>query len=95
MISREWYLFFQGVFGRIGGADGAGSSDILTSLFEDAGTSETNAKLFEVEQASGQNPSTHPDYVFADNVVTELASLRDQVSELTKELDSIKQGILI
>ena len=106
MVSREWYLFFQGVFTRIGGADGASSSDIVASLFEDAGSSETNALAFEVNDASNQYPN--PTVVLPeddaspamqvltqlDNVTAELSALREQVSELAKELNSIKQGTL-
>jgi hypothetical protein len=107
MISREWYLFFQGVFDRIGGATGASTPDIVASLFEDAGSSETNAMLFEVEQATGQYPlpfvqdipqDVSPPYVPLlpiDNITAELSALQDRVAELVKELDSLKQGTLI
>jgi len=107
MINREWYLFLQGVFNRIGGATGASTPDIVASLFEDAGSSETNARLFEVEQAVGQRPSVvlpeaapelNPSYqqqTTVDNISAELSALQDRVAELVKELDSIKQGILI
>lgn len=94
MVSREWYLFFQGVFNRIGGASGASSTDIVASLFEDAGSSETNAMLFELEQASGQHPSPEPLYV-QDILLAEIAELRDTVAEMKKDLDAIRQGTLI
>ena len=93
MITREWYLFLQGVFARIGGANGSSSTDIAASLFEDAGSSETNAMLFELEQATGQHPVQIAYAV--DNTTAELSALQDRVSELVKELDSIKQGTLI
>lgn len=32
LISREWYLFFQGVFDRIGGSSGDGIADISDKL---------------------------------------------------------------
>jgi len=93
-ISREWYLFFQGVFNRMGGADGIGTSELEASLFEDAGSSETNAMLFTLVQDTGQTPPPH--YFDAVNTMTaELSALQDRVAELVKELDSIKQGILI
>lgn len=109
MISREWYLFLQGVFDRIGGADSASIPDLTASLFEDAGSSETNAMLFSVEQAFGQNPAdvgllgsetllTLPpreDNPIIDALLAELSGLRDQVAELVKEIESIKQGTLI
>lgn len=57
MISREWYLFFQGVFNRVGGAGGTGTEDLSLSLFEDAGSSETNAALFDLGQSVSQYPT--------------------------------------
>lgn len=106
-ISREWYLFFQGVFDRIGGAAGISTTDIVASLFEDAGSSETNAMLFELEQSVGQYPPVLAQDVLQDiapstqqvtqidNIAAELSALQDRVAELVKELDSIKQGTLI
>lgn len=107
LISREWYLFFQGVFDRIGGATGASTSDLVASLFEDAGSSETNAMLFGVEQDTRQMPPDQQPALFIDlppayapdsqidNITAELSALQDQVAELVKELDSLKQGTLI
>ena len=107
MVTREWYLFLQGIFIRIGGADGASSADIVASLFEDAGSSETNAVLFNVEQSFSQIPVVQPPDapidslapyalpVTLDNITAELSALQDRVAELVKELDSIKQGTLI
>ena len=94
MISREWYLFFQGVFNRVGGANGASSTDIVASLFEDAGSSETNAMLFELEQAAGQYPTLQP-LTIEQVLQAEISELRDTVAELKKDLDAIRQGTLI
>ena len=112
MVAREWYLFFQGVFNRIGGATGESTTDIVASLFEDAGSSETNATLFATEQALSQYPAVHENTVLLDGVAqalaqlppdtptltveslsAELATVRDQVSELVKEIQSLRQGL--
>lgn len=108
MISREWYLFFQGVFNRVGGADGAGTSELEASLFEDAGSSETNAMLFTLEQDTGQDPplqpgtsdpvldQTPPRYLDAvDTLTTELSELQARMTELVKEIDALKQSVLL
>lgn len=109
MITREWYLFWQGMFDRVGGADGAGTTDLAASLFEDAGSSETNAMLFALDQSFGQVPATAtapPDEALdsapqpqqvntLDSITAELSALQDRVAELVKELDSIKQGTTI
>lgn len=94
LITREWYLFFQGVFDRIGGANGPSTTDLSSSLFEDAGSGETNALLFTAEQAFSQIPPML-DSAPVEILLAELAELRDQVSELRKELDAVRQGILI
>lgn len=94
MINREWYLFLQGIFNRVGGANGASSTDIVASLFEDAGSSETNAMLFELEQSVAQYPV--PQATLAEQILqAEIAELRDTVAEMKKDLDAIRQGTLI
>ena len=108
MVAREWYLFFQGVFNRVGGATGSSTTDIVASLFEDAGSSETNAMLFELDQGVNQKPlypqlpASEADQTpvsqpldTIDALQAELSELRDVVAELKKDLDSIRQGILI
>jgi len=108
MISREWYLFFQGVFNRVGGADGVGTSELEASLFEDAGSSETNAMLFALEQDTGQVPPMQqgtPDSVLdqtparyldaVDILTTELSELQARMAELVKEIDALKQSVLL
>lgn len=94
LISREWYLFFQGVFDRIGGATGSSTTDLATALFEDAGSSETNAMLFSAEQAAGQVPPNAAIPV-VEQLQAELSELRDTVAELRKEIEALKQGILV
>jgi hypothetical protein len=94
MISREWYLFFQGVFNRIGGSEGASTPDIVASLFEDAGSSETNAMLFTAEQSFGQQPAP-TQFVLPDAADPEVAALRAEVAELKKVIDSVLQGTLL
>ena len=91
VISREWYLFFQGVFLRIGGADSPSIPDIIEAVEADYSVSPTNEAAFAVEQALGQFMLPQQASQ-ADLIVAELSSLRDQVAELTKELNSIKQG---
>lgn len=93
-FTRPWLLFFQQLYERVGGATGSGTTGIEASLFEDAGTSEANASLFTAEQSFGQLP---PDALIqmVENLVAEVAAQRDQIAELQKDLDAIRQGTLI
>lgn len=104
LISREWYLFFQGIYIRAGGATGPSTTDVSGSLFEDAGSSETNAMLFSLEDELKQAPQSEllntepadqsPKYeqYTLDALTTELNGLRELVAELTKEVESLKQA---
>lgn len=89
-ISREWYMFLQGVFTRIGGAEGFSTTDLSESLFEDAGSGETNAMVFDLERAAGQMPPQ--EYCVPDLILAELSALRELVAEQNKEIDALKQA---
>jgi len=93
-FTRPWLLFFQQVYERVGGAIGSGIPGVEASLFEDAGTSETNAALFSVEQALQQQP-VQILIEAVERLAAEVAAQRDSIAELTKEVDSIKQGTMI
>jgi hypothetical protein len=92
VFTRPWFLFFQAVYERAGGAIGAGTGDLSESLFEDAGSGETNALLFSAEQALLQSIQTDQ-AVTLEVLVNEVLAQREQIAELVKELDSIKQGV--
>ena len=94
VFTRPWALFFQQVYERVGGAVSLSSTDLAMSLFEDAGTSETNAVVMGVEQAVNQSPPRDL-LVVVDSLLAELSGLRDQLAELTKEVESIKQGAIL
>ena len=106
-FTRPWLLFFQQLYERVGGAIGESTTDLNASLFEDAGMSETNATLFAVEDAANQAPLPVPllpddpllpvAQLFAafESLAAEVAANRDQIAELTKELDSLKQGAIL
>lgn len=56
VFTRPWFLFFQALWQRQGGAVAPSVPDIEGSLFEDAGGSETQALLFSLQQSLGQDP---------------------------------------
>lgn len=107
-ITREWYLFFQGIFDRVGGSTGSSTTDLSASAFEDAGIEETKAALFRAIIDFGQNTVPQPDFIPAGDVTplaqaaqdishlqAELASQRDTITELTKVVQGLQQGIMI
>lgn len=100
VFTRPWFLFLQAVYERIGGAISPSTTDLAEDLFEDAGTSETNAVLFDLEKTVFQDPPS-VSYIVPDNqssvaVLTSLVkSLAAELAEIQKELNAIKQGRLI
>jgi hypothetical protein len=93
-FTRPWLIFFQQLYERVGGATGSGTTGIEASLFEDAGTGETNAALFTAEQALQQLP-VQVLMQTVESLAAEVAAQRDLIAELTKEVDSIKQGTMV
>ncbi len=105
MITREWYLFFQGIFDRIGGATGPSIPDVDASLFEDAGTSETNASLFALADTLAQaaQPTADTAETMLDSapryeqytidvLTSEVGELRELVAVLFSEIQALKQS---
>lgn len=100
-ISREWYLFLQGVFERVGGPIGPSTNDLALSMPEDSGAEETKALLGASLQDAGQAPTIAaalPPQVSSDELQllsATVASLQDQIAELVKEVEGLRQGSLI
>lgn len=93
-FTRPWFLFFQQVFERVGGSISASTSDLANSLFEDAGSGEANAEIFATQQTFGQLPA----FAQAQQIEalqTQLDEQRDLIAELIKEINNIKQGVVI
>jgi hypothetical protein len=90
-LTRAGVMFLQQVFDRVGGATGASTTDLAESLFEDAGSGETNATMFAIEQTLSQLPVVQP-LTTLDQLQSELNVLRELVIELTKDVDGLKQA---
>lgn len=92
-FTRPWFLFFQQLFERVGGANGASTADNEASALEDGGNSETQQMVFRLQQEVAEAPIPLQQLVQAfEDMSAELSAQRDQISELWKELDSMKQG---
>jgi len=95
LISREWFLFFQGVFDRIGGSEGPSNTDNAVSAFEDAGSSETNAMLFKFEDNVNQRPQLDQPIPVYDTLLAEVSELRERVTVLETEVQALKQSTFL
>lgn len=56
-ITREWYLFLQGLFNRVGGATGDSTDVLAMAAFDDSGTEELEAMLYATGDALWQFPA--------------------------------------
>lgn len=91
IISREWYLFLQQMFQRIGGTGGQSTDDILQGVPNELGAAELLALQSSAADAAGQVPVMLPATMF-DDLLGELRQARDQVAELMKQIDGMQQG---
>lgn len=55
-ITREWYLFLQGLFNRVGGSTGDSTTELALAAFDDAGTEELEAQLYAAADGLWQFP---------------------------------------
>ena len=94
LMAREWYLFFQAMFLRIGGTNGLSQDDLLQGIPEELGVAELLALQLTAQDGLAQAPPAAAAVTF-DDVLGELRATRDQVAELTKRLDDIQQGTMI
>jgi hypothetical protein len=92
IISREWYLFLQQMFNRIGGSTAPPTpDDILQGVPNELGAAELLALQSSAADAAGQVPVMLPATMF-DDLLGELRQARDQVAELMKQIDGLQQG---
>lgn len=81
-MSREWYLFFQALWMRTGGANGFSFDDVLQGPPVDVGPSDILALLFAGIDELNQLP-------------TIVAELRERLTVVEQELQAIKQSPIL
>jgi len=87
-FTRPWFLFFQTVWERLGGGVGIDDDALLL-----APQPQDYGAAYAAQQDAGQAPVWTPEQqVVVDQLQTELASQRDQIAELLKEIQALKQG---
>lgn len=89
LMSREWYLFFQALWQRAGGATAPGADDALVTPVGDSGSS---VAVDSFAAAFGQLPQLQP-LIPVDSPVGEIAELRAIVAEQAKTIQGLKQGV--
>ena len=94
LISREWYLFFQAMFLRSGGTNGPNVTELTQIISDTFGTPEILAIQLTGLDAAAQSPTVVPSVTLND-VLGELQATRDQVAELAKQLDDLRQGTML
>lgn len=88
--TRSWFLFFAGILTRLGGVLGPGVED--AESFDMLGPNASlDAGLYAALQQIGQLPAYEP-YPMPENYAAEIQFLRDQLAELTKEVQGIRSG---
>lgn len=90
-FSRPWFLFFQTVFNRIGGADAPSIGDLDESLSQDDGNSETNATLYALQNEVRAAPPAVPAPA-ADLLTPELCGLREEIAFARQLIQDLQQG---
>lgn len=94
-FTRPWFLFFQQLYDRVGGATAPSITDLDSNFFEDAGSGETNAELFAFQSEVRQAPPSLDSLVQRiEDLNNELAEQRALVAELIKTIQSLQQGVL-
>lgn len=94
-ITREWlnYLAVQ-LFDRVGGTDGPSNNELVVSDDDDAGLEELKASVYRLANDAGQTPPAELQQR-VEFLETRLAELVSLVSEVSKEINDIKQGTLL
>ena len=96
-LTRVAEGFLRGLYIRVGGATGDSTTDVSLSNLEDAGNSETQAALFRSIQDAGQSPS--PVIIISADIwfeqAAQVSSLQDQIAELAKDIQGMRQSTII
>jgi len=94
-ITREWYMFLQGVFNRIGGPTGPSIGDLSEDMPEDAGIEEIKASLFRAADDLGQTPVLQHISATLDALLAEQQAQRDLLAELAKTIQGMQQSTTV
>jgi hypothetical protein len=91
-MSRDWYMFFQQLYDRVGGATGPSTTELASDLLDDGGAAGLAAQIFTAVDEYRQQPST-PLPLIAGDQSNEVAGLREQVATLATQLNGAQSAI--
>lgn len=99
-FTRPWFLFFQAVWERLGNGGAIINEEALalapasiTPTDVDSLESMAPVRSDQVAIMESLTPVWYPDQlVVIEQLQTELSSQRDQIAELLKEIQALKQG---
>lgn len=92
LMSREWYLFFQALFNRVGGDNAASISDLQQSIPLQESSIDALAVQAAALQDLGQSPPVLPADAAFNDFLTEMRETRELLAEVLKTLQDIRQG---
>lgn len=102
LMSREWYLFFQGLYDRTGGAIAPSNDDLQQASSDTPGTSQVDAIQARMFQDILQAPlpqlvssSSGGSVVQEDTQQPTIGALMDLIAELQKQIQDLRQGVII
>lgn len=106
-LTQEGYRAFATLFERVGGSSAPSNSELAVSDDDDSGLEEFKAELSKTLDGLGMNPAVVLD-PFTDplhgivqehsplqEVLTELAGLREEVAVLRTQINDIQQGAIL
>lgn len=104
VMSKEWYLFFQQIYERVGGADGASNTDLDLSQFNDAGIEEARLDIIslrdQIESVPLLDIPLPPDEpcspaanAVLDDLVNRISYLETQLFQTRSELAEVQKEL--
>jgi hypothetical protein len=94
-FNRVWFLFFQILYERAGGATGPSTTELDLMLFEDAGSGEIVAMLNDMRQQFSLSPSMPEMSAQIDFLTGENNDMREQITELQRAVNDLRQSTII
>lgn len=103
-FSRSWFLFFQGLFERVGGASGTGTSDLAESIDDGDSDTQLASQVYALtDEVRGAPPDTASADLYAladelrglppDQPLTTLDLLLGELNDLRSELTELRKAV--